>query len=200
MNLRRTLKLLAVGAGTILASPAILIVRLESLWGGERIFVACSQLLSLIPGMVGAYVRSAFYFSTLEKCSWEIHVGFGSIFTHRGVALARNVSMGSYCVLGHVDIGEGVMMASRISIPSGKRQHFDEQGRVTSDARFDTVRIGPACWIGEAAVIMADVGRGCIVSAGSVVVQAMPDGCIVGGNPAKVLKQLDVANVGAQRA
>jgi acetyltransferase-like isoleucine patch superfamily enzyme len=98
--------------------------------------------------------------------------------------------MGAYCVIGHADIGPEVMMGSRVSIPSGKRQHFDDSGQISSATRFDTVRIGRKCWIGEGAIILSDVGSGCIVSAGAVVIKSVPDRCIVGGNPAQVIKEL----------
>ncbi len=80
------------------------------------------------------------------------------------------------------------MMASRVSVPSGKRQHLDDEGRLASTTRFDTVTIGDGTWVGEGAIIMADVGRQCIVSAGAVVSKEMPDSCLIGGNPARVLK------------
>jgi len=192
MSIRRLIKRVVFAAAFVLASPAILIALLEKrTTKGEALFVAGSQLLALIPGRVGVYMRAAYYFATLDGCSWEIHVGFGSIFTHRAAVLERNASMGAYCVIGHARIGEGVMMASRVSIPSGKRQHLDGEGRVTSQARFDVVTIGAGTWVGEGAIIMADVGARCIVSAGAVLPKTTPPAVLVGGNPAEVLKRLD---------
>jgi acetyltransferase-like isoleucine patch superfamily enzyme len=98
--------------------------------------------------------------------------------------------MGAYCVIGHARIGDEVMMASRVSIPSGKRQHLDEAGRLSpGTTRFDTVVVGSRSWVGEGAIIMADVGRACVVSAGAVVGKPVPDGCLVGGNPARVIRE-----------
>lgn len=188
---RRESKRLVFAASLLLASPLIVAASLEKrLSRGEAIFVALSQLLSLIPGLVGVHIRAAFYYAILDHCDWEIHVGFGSIFTHRGASLARNVSMGAYCIIGHADIAEGVMMASRISVPSGKRQHLDEFGRLTDEPRFDRVAIGAGTWVGEGAVIMANVGSCCIVSAGTVVVKESPDNCLIGGNPARMIRAL----------
>jgi acetyltransferase-like isoleucine patch superfamily enzyme len=190
--MRRLIKMLVFALATVLASPLILLALLEkALSRGEGVFVAASQFLSLLPGLAGAYLRAAFYWATLGRCHWEIRIGFGSIFTHRGATLGRNASMGAYCVVGHADIGEGVMMASRISIPSGKRQHFGEDGRVNAEPRFDRVAIGDRAWVGEGAIVMADIGRDCIVSAGAVVSSAMPDATLIGGNPARVLKRLE---------
>jgi acetyltransferase-like isoleucine patch superfamily enzyme len=96
--------------------------------------------------------------------------------------------MGAYCVIGHADIGPGVRIGSRVSIPSGKRQHLDAAGRLSSSERFDTVAVGEGSWIGEGAILLAKVGYGCIVSAGAVVTTAVPDRSVVGGNPARVLR------------
>ena len=81
-------------------------------------------------------------------------------------------------------------MGSRVSIPSGKRQHFGEGGSLVAEARYDTVKVGAGCWIGEGAILLAEVGEGSVVSAGAVVVKAMPGGSIIGGNPAQVLRSL----------
>jgi len=188
---RHAFKALVFGIAALVVSPLILISWIESLLSkGEGVFLTCAQLLASLPGPPGAKLRGAFYWASLEHCSWETHIGFGSVFTHRGATLAPNVSMGAYCVLGHANLGAGVMMGSRISIPSGKRQHFGDDGSIVAQTRYDTVKIGAGCWIGEGAIILADVGQGCIVSAGAVVVKAMPDASLVGGNPAQVLRSL----------
>jgi acetyltransferase-like isoleucine patch superfamily enzyme len=118
-------------------------------------------------------------------------VGFGAAFTARGASMGPYVSMGAYCVIGHARIGDHVMMASRISIPSGRRQHIDESGRLSSEPRFEKVEIGRGSWIGEGAIIMADVGEQCIVSAGAVIVNDMPRACLLAGNPATVVRALN---------
>jgi virginiamycin A acetyltransferase len=189
--LRRALKACVFACATVLVSPLILLSWLESaLSQGEGVFLTCAQLLACAPGPPGTKLRGAFYWATLEACSWETHIGFGSVFTHRGAILAANVSMGAYCVIGHANLGSGVMMGSRVSIPSGKRQHFGEAGNIVAEARYDTVSVGAGCWIGESACLLADVGEGSIVSAGAVVVKAMPARTVIGGNPAQVLKSL----------
>lgn len=190
MSARRMLKMLVFGACLLLVSPWIAVCRLERRIGGESMFTGTGQWLALFPGRVGSHLRAAFYFATLDRCAWEVHVGFGSVFTHPGATMGLHASMGCYCVIGHADIGDHVMMASRISIPSGKRQHFDELGRLSSRPRFERVAIGRGSWIGEGAIIMADVGEYCVVSAGAVIVKPMPGASLVAGNPASVIKPL----------
>lgn len=189
--MKTALKALVFGVAWLLVSPLILLTWLESLLTrSEQVFLFCAQLLACMPGWPGVKLRGAFYCATLLGCSWQTHIGFGSLFTHRGARLAAHVSMGAYCVIGHADIGAGVMMGSRVSIPSGKRQHFGDDGSIVVEARYDTVSVGAGCWVGEGAILLAEVGPGCIVSAGAVVVKAMPGKSVLGGNPAQVLRSL----------
>jgi acetyltransferase-like isoleucine patch superfamily enzyme len=189
---RLTAKAAVFVIGLMLVIPLICLSWVEHrMWKGERLFGACAQFLSLIPSHLGVVLRGAFYFGALESCSWETHIGFGSLFTHRGAVLAAHVSTGAYCFLGHVNIGHRVMLASRVSVPSGRRQHFDESGAIVTKARYDTVRIGAGAWVGEGAILLADVGQGCVVSAGAIVTKPIPDRTIVGGNPARIIKRLD---------
>ncbi len=191
MSLKRMFKMAAFGTSMILTSPLIVAAWLEKKAStSEVVFTGASQLLALLPSFVGTYLRSAFYYGALERCSWEIHVGFGTIFTHRSASMGRNTSIGTYCVIGHADIGDQVMMASRVSIPSGRRQHFDDAGRLSAKTRYDRVAIGSKSWIGEGAIVMADLGDHCVVSAGAVVLKSKPPATLVGGNPARVLKEL----------
>ena len=191
MSAKHLLKRLVFGACLIVVSPMILAVWIEDRIRGDAVFVFLNQLLALIPGLIGTYLRGAYYYGSLEECSWQIHVGFGSVFTYRGASVGKLVSMGAYCVIGHARIEDHVMMASRISIPSGRRQHVDESGRLSSEPRFENVGIGRGSWIGEGAIIMANIGEHSIVSAGAVVVNDMPRASLVAGNPAIVVKALN---------
>ena len=53
------------------------------------------------------------------------------------------------------------------------------------------VRIGRGTWIGNNAVVMADVGEDAIVGAGAVVTKPVPARTIVGGVPARVIRGRD---------
>lgn len=190
---RKHLKKALFSSAFLLASPLILLAWIEKkLSRSELIFISLGQFLALFPGMIGSYLRAAYYFALLERCSWEIHVGFGSYFSHRAAELGANVSMGGYCIIGTASIGEGVMMASRVSIPSGKRQHVDAAGKLCSTTTLERVSVGRNSWIGEGAIILADVGSSCIVSAGTVVTTQAPDGYLIAGNPGKLIKELSI--------
>lgn len=192
-QLRRYLKKIVFASAFFLISPLIVIAWLEKRFSkSELIFIGLGQFLALFPGMIGTYVRAAYYFVLLDRCSWEIHVGFGSYFSHRAAKLGAKVAIGGYCIIGTASIGDRVMMASRVSIPSGKRQHVDATGKLCSTTTLDRVSVGSNSWIGEGAIILADVGSGCIVSAGTVVTTPMPDSHLVAGNPGKPIKELDI--------
>lgn len=174
----------------VFVAPLIVLCWVEKRFThSEWVFTGCSQTLAVVPTMAGVLLRSAFYFGTLDECDWEVHVGFGTIFSHRTARLARHTSIGAYCVLGQAHIATGAMIGSRVSIPSGKRQHMDNHGRLSTSTNLDVVRIGEGTWIGEGAIVVADVGHHCIVAAGAVVVNPVAPRCLVGGNPGHVLKK-----------
>ena len=186
-------KLCAFAVSVVLVSPLSLVCRVErQLWSRDLFYGPCTQVLSLVPGLPGIYLRAGFYFVVLQKCSWKVHVGFGSLLANWPARLSEHVTIGAYCVLGHVDIQPNVRIASRVSIPSGKRQHLDDFRNGSGQTHYDTVRIGTGCWIGEGAILMANIGRHSIVSAGAVVVDEVPEFSIVGGNPAKVIGKVDM--------
>lgn len=189
---RRLLKRVLFGMALVAVSPLILVAWLERKFSrSEAFFVGSGQFLALFPGLIGSFSRSAYYYATLEKCSWEVHIGFGSYFSHRSASLGTNTSMGSFCVIGNAAIGDEVMIGSRVSIPSGKRQHIDDSGQLTHVTRLDRVTVGNKTWIGEGAIILDDVGTQCIVSAGTVVTKKTADGQLIAGNPGKVIRVLN---------
>lgn len=159
----------------------------------EAIFSLWAHMLAMVPGMPGVFLRRGFYSLVLNKCSRNCHIGFGSVLTHRQTVIEDNVSIGLYAIIGSVSIGKSCEIGSRVSIVSGKHQHTrDSDGGWSAfdHARISQIHIAPNVWIGEGAVIMADIGEGSLVGAGSVVTRGVPANVVVAGNPAKVLKEL----------
>jgi acetyltransferase-like isoleucine patch superfamily enzyme len=154
-------------------------------WGAPYTFFA--QSMATVPGILGSYLRVAYYWFTLERVGKDCHLGFGTYFAHSRSSLGNKVGIGSYCVLGQVDIGDGTLLASSVQILSGSRQHMrDDQGHLTDEGRtFRRISIGPHCWLGAGAIVLADLGEKATVSPGSVVSQNMPAGAVVSGNPAR---------------
>lgn len=169
--------------------PLILVTKTSSFLGIEETYIFCAQLLSLIPGKIGSYVRVSFYHFTTSATSPECFVGFGTFFSKRNVRIGKEVSIGAYCVIGSVDIGEGTLIASKVSIPSGRHQHSigDTAAKEDETLKIEMISIGSHCWIGENALILADIGDRSIVGGGSVVVKPIPENVTAVGNPAKVI-------------
>lgn len=163
----------------------------------EAIYVCFAQGFALVPGVIGDYLRIAFYKLTLLECAIESRIQFGSYFAHPQARVRRGVYIGSYCVLGQTTIGERTQIASGVQIVSGRRQHSrDSNGRIlgSNAGDFEPVQIGADCWIGAAAIVMADVGAGSTIGAGSIVTRPVPPGSVAVGNPARVIKQASLEN------
>ena len=159
----------------------------------EPAYTLFAQGFAMAPGILGDYFRIAYYKLTLAECSLSSRVSFGSFFAHREASLGAYAYIGSYCIIGRAVIGERAQIASGVQILSGSRQHLrNEDGEISGAERgiFSTVGIGAHCWIGAAAVVMADVGEGATVGAGSVVTRPIPARSVAAGNPARVIRNL----------
>jgi acetyltransferase-like isoleucine patch superfamily enzyme len=177
----------AIRALQIALFPLIGLCWWEEKRAGERWFAACGELLSLVPGRFGSLTRKAFYRATIRACADRGYISFGVLLVWRSISLGRDVYIGPYSVIGSATIGNGVKIASRVSITSGRHQHGKDTVADDPAPTLAPVTIGDGSWIGEGAIVMADVGRRCIVGAGSVVVHPVPDDAVVVGNPARAL-------------
>jgi acetyltransferase-like isoleucine patch superfamily enzyme len=184
-------KSLARAAARLAAVPAWLGYRLFALFvDGDRAFHDASQAVSLWPGLPGDYVRREFYRMSLASCSDDCCISFGTILSKRGAVIGRRAYVGTHCNLGLVTLEDDVLLASHVDVLSGAAQHrFDrldvpvrEQGGTVS-----RVTIGRDAWVGERAVVMADVGAQAVVGAGSVVTKPVPPRAIAVGTPARVV-------------
>lgn len=172
--------------------PFVLLYRLHAVVpGSDRAFSGWSQLLSLIPGLAGVHLRNAFFRFTMQECTRDCHIGFGSIFSDSDVSIGSGVSIGNYCSIGTVTIEKDVLIASHVSIMNGCHQH----GTALLDVpirdqvgRYQPVTIGENSWLGERAIVAASVGRHCIVGAGSLVLHPVPDYSVAVGVPARILR------------
>lgn len=163
--------------------------------GSEIMFQLGAHVFALFPGLPGIFLRRAYYSLTLTRCSLHSHIGFGSIFSHRKAIVDQGVSIGAYNLIGSAHLKEKTFIASRVSFLSGKALHKrDDCGEWTpyDPANIEQIEIGPNAWVGEGAVIMADVGKGSLVGAGAVVTKSVASYVVVAGNPAKHIKDLKV--------
>ena len=180
---------------TLLVVPALLSFWLRSLvLGRDRAFEASTHALSLIPGLTGQYIRRAFLARVLRRCDATAVVSFGTVLSQADASIGPNVYIGPHCDLGLVEIEQDALIAAGVHIPSGPYTH----GTATLATPIreqpgspQLVRIGAGAWIGNAAVVLADVGRDAIVGAGAVVTKPIPDRAIAVGVPARVVRYRD---------
>lgn len=193
------LKALARGMAGLAVLPAVALYGLErSLFGSERVFPGWSQAFALFPGFTGEYLRAAFYRWVLAECGEDVCVSFGTVFSHAGARIGRGVYVGTYCSLGDVTLEDDVLLASGVSVSNGTSQHGIERLDVPireQPGTWPRVTIGRDCWIGERAVVLADIGRQCVIGAGAVVVAPIPDCSIAVGVPAKVVRHREQSNL-----
>lgn len=157
----------------------------------KTLFTTFAHSFAMIPGIVGDHLRIAFYHLTLQECSLSSRISFGSFFAHPEAVVAPGVYIGSYSILGVCTLGARSQIASGVHILSGKKQHVrGESGEIqgAESGEFSRVSVGANCWIGAAAIVMADVGEGTTVGAGAIVTKPLPPNCVAVGNPARVVK------------
>lgn len=189
--MRSLLKKVIFFLSLVLTSPLFLLykaTRSRSLFAGQ------AQLLALIPGKLGSYLRVAYYCMTLKRCTSQGYIGFGSFFAHPEAELGVGYYIGAYTILGMAKIGDHVTIASHVSILSGKNQHgYKERGKPIQEQPgvFIVITIGDNCWVGNNAVIMANLGVQTVVAAGSVVVSSTDGFGVFAGNPSKLLMKID---------
>jgi acetyltransferase-like isoleucine patch superfamily enzyme len=191
-RLRSLLRDALVYAGAVLLAPLWLPAWAERrLRRGDSWFAGCAELLSLVPATPGVYLRRSFYRMTLDRCTTDVHVGFGTLLAHPDAEIHAGVYIGLRCTLGKVVLEQDATIGSNVDVLSGRRQHDFAQIDVPiqdQGGRFVPVRIGRNSWVGNSAVVMADIGAESVVGAGAVVVKPIPMRSVAVGNPAAVVK------------
>lgn len=194
--MRKLLKLTINKLAQLIALPFALTCWLETLFSKhmEVIFVFWTNVFALLPGLPGVFLRRGFYSLTLDKCSLDCHIGFGSFFCHRDSIVEDNVYIGNYCSIGSAFIGQNSLIGSRSCLLSGSGQHVhnDETGvwEAFSADNKRQIQIGKNVWIGEAAVLMANIGEGSQIAAGAVIANDTKAYVLLAGNPARFIKNL----------
>ena len=188
---KRILKRAMLLLGLIISLPLIILSYIESLLFGkscERIFANCKEFLAIWPTIIGQYMRLGFYWATCTKISPDVSLLLGSMIAHRDTTIGSNVVIGCYSIIGYAEIGDNVIMGSRVSIISGKYTHGKPGHRDRNNEIKDLmvkIIVGDNCWIGEGALLLANVGTNCTVGAGSVVFKDFQDNITIMGNPAR---------------
>jgi len=185
-------KQLARGLCQLLVLPLVGSTAIRgALTGRDRAFSASMEWLALLPGTPGQYIRRAYLSAVTEGCGNETVIGSGTLFSTRHVRIDHNAYVGPHCDIGWAHIERDVLIAAGVHIPSGPATHGvmrldvpvrDQPGEPRK------ITVGEGAWIGNGAVIMADIGRHAIVAAGAVVTRPVPDWSIAAGVPARIIR------------
>ena len=191
----RFFKRLAFIVATVAVVPALVSFAIRSrLMGADRALEGSTQMLSLMPGIVGMYLRRAFLCRVLAECHPSTTVEFGVLFSCASARLEADVYIGPRCHIGLAHVKHGALLAAGVHVPSGPRIHPVDDPTVALQSRplqRQLVTIGEGAWVGASAVVMADVGDQTIVGAGAVVTTPLPDRVVAAGVPARVVKSRD---------
>lgn len=169
-----------------LTIPLALLSRLS-----DFVFLFCSQLLAIIPYVVGTIIRYEFYRFALTRCGKNVMIGFGTVFIYRDIEIGDNVLIGMYNTIHHCDFGSYVLTAEGCRFLSGSRYHnFDRTDvpMALQGGNLKRIMVADDAWVGTNAVVMANLGHGSIIGAGAVVADDVDEFTIVGGVPAKVIR------------
>lgn len=140
-----------------------------------------SHLLKKLFGKTG----EGFCVKPTFRCDYGCHIYVGENFFANYDCTILDVCK--------VTIGDNCMFGPRVSIYTATHP-LDAKTRITGVEYGKPVTIGNNVWIGGSAVINPGVtiGDNAVVASGAVVTKDVPDNVVVGGNPAKVIKQIEL--------
>jgi virginiamycin A acetyltransferase len=174
---------LATLGGYALLAPAFAAYGL-----GIMSFETVGRSLSLVPGLGGMWLRRLWYRRTLAACGDNLYVDFLAAIRTPKTRIGHHVHLGVECWVGWADIGDDVMLGGHIVVLSGLTQHtfgrLDVPMR-TQPGSVRCIRLGRDVWVGNGAIVGADVSEGTVVAAGSVVTRTFPPLSILAGVPAR---------------
>lgn len=154
-------------------------------WGGgqKQIFIGENTIVQS-HCILGCWLKYAGEeFSPLIKIGNNCNIG-----EHTHISAINNVTIGNGLLTGrYVFIGDnshGGFSKEEAEIPPINRK-LVTKGEIV---------IGDNVWIGDKATILSGVkiGKGSIIGANAVVTKDVPPYTVVGGNPAKIIKQLEI--------
>jgi acetyltransferase-like isoleucine patch superfamily enzyme len=181
--MRQTAASLFERIGSLLAFPLLCAWRLKLVK-----YDTAGQVLSLIPGAAGILVRRAWYRLTLEHCGEGLSVAFGAVIHRADARFGDYCHVGAFGRVGLVDIGDHLIAADHVSILSGRNHYGIERRDIPirlQPGRHIRVRIGSDVWIGDGAVVSADIAAHSVVGSGAVVTKTFDEWQILGGVPAR---------------
>lgn len=114
----------------------------------------------------------------------------------KNIKVGKNVFINACCKFqdqGGIDIGDNCLIGHNVTIAT---LNHDLNPEKRANLHPKSVKIGNKVWIGSDCTILPGVtiGDGSIIGAGSIVTKSVPPLSIAVGNPAKVIKKIEVNN------
>ena len=123
---------------------------------------------------------------------------FPPFYTDCGINIkvGENVFINACCRFqdqGGIEIGDGSLIGHNTTIAT---LNHDFNPIKRQNLTPSSVKIGKNVWIGSDCTILpgVEIGDGAIIGAGSVVTKSIPTNTIAVGNPARVIKNIEVKN------
>ena len=112
----------------------------------------------------------------------------------KNISIGKGVVIQQLCTFmdrGGIIIEDGVFIAPKVNLTT---LNHDFNPKTRANITPKSVKIGKNVWIGSDCTILpgVEIGDGAIIGAGSVVTKSIGKNCIAVGNPAKVIKQIDI--------
>lgn len=112
----------------------------------------------------------------------------------KNILVGKNVFINACCRFqdqGGITIGDGCFLGHNVTIATLNHE-FNPENRANIIPK--PVTIGKKVWIGSDSTILpgVEIGEGAIIAAGSVVTKNVPRNTIVAGNPARIVREIDV--------
>ncbi|TCS40184.1 sugar O-acetyltransferase [Reinekea marinisedimentorum] len=142
-----------------------------------------ARLLKELLGSTGKRV----YIEPIFSCDYGSNIHVGEDFYANFGCVILDVC--------EVRIGKNCMLAPQVGIYTAS--HPLEPAARNSGKEFGKpVTLGDNCWVGGHAVINPGVtlGNNVVVASGAVVTKSFADNVVLAGNPARVIKTIDVNN------
>jgi acetyltransferase-like isoleucine patch superfamily enzyme len=150
---------------------------------------------------VRRFITNYFYHHQLRR-SLQTYWHISSIVVKKEyLSLGRYVYIGSEAFInaeGGIDIGDGSILSSKVTILSSSHE-FKDSNVLPYSRKFNyhKVTIGKGVWIGYGVTILpgVNIGDGAIVGACSVVTKNIGVGEVCAGNPAKVISTRNISDI-----
>ena len=168
--------------------PVMYAVKGASLKIGEHVTIRSSFLSNLV-GLYSRTVIVARMPGTLIEIGDNVGISGSTIYARKKVYIGDNTCIGGNCKILDNDF-HPLDYETRNAQLSGKR------GGDCTKIPCKEIHIGKNCFIGCNSIILKGtiLGDGCVVGAGSVVHGTFPENCVIAGNPARVIRKLEISN------